>query len=172
LLGWCEWNGKRIYVHVAAHNTDRSVRETLLHEMAHVGAGPGVRVAHGYKFLAQMEHLLRARAPVSFGNPEMPDVGFVALAVPRRFPLCRAAAQRLQKRNERAIPKNLPDHVITDEEILSNFEDAACDGLSWNQAKMAVGQEQGLLDVEGRPVNARARRLLARARPSFRRAVF
>jgi len=168
--GLCEWKEKRIYVNVVAHQTDRSVRDTLLHEMAHVGAGPtNPRVSHGYKFLDQMEYLLRVGAPVSVGCPEMPDVKFYALAVPSRYPLCRAAAKRLQKRLERAIPQDSPAHKITYEEILSNFDEAAIDGLSWKRARITLGKYNGLLDVQGRPVNEWARGILARGWRRFKK---
>ena len=68
------------------------------------------------------------------------------------------------------MPKNLPVQRIGDKDILSNFEDAVIDGLSWKEARVAVGNRNGLLDVGGHPVNAWARGLLARGYRRFRKA--
>jgi len=170
LLGLCEWKRRRIYINVAAHETDRAVRATLLHEM-HMSAlvrNFASRTGTGSlpRWNASCEPVLPSRSRIQrcrmcvFIRWQCP-VAF--LCAERRLSVCKGAW------SERS-PRTQPVHRITDEEILSNFEDAAVAGLSWKGAKMAVGQYNGLLDVEARPVNAWARHVLARARGRFKKA--
>lgn len=58
-----------LFIDAAKHKTDREIRATLLHEMAHA-ATPKDYPAHGYQFWGQLEMLLRKGAPVSIGFPE------------------------------------------------------------------------------------------------------
>ena len=66
--------------------------------------------------------------------------------------------------------RNLTEQRIGDEGILLGFEDAAMRGLSWEAAKIQVGERNGLLDAGWHPANAWARGLLARAKSRFRKA--
>ncbi len=59
--------------------------------------------------------------------------------------------------------------TITDEDVLRRFEDAASE-LTWEQALLFVGLENGLVDEDGRPVNQWVRRLVARGRKAHSRA--
>src|SRR5579864_3548090 len=64
-----EWDveQQQIRIDIERHaNNDREIRSTLLHEMAHVAAGPW----HKSKFWLQIERLLRQRAPITVGFPE------------------------------------------------------------------------------------------------------
>lgn len=170
-VGVTERSPLRISVDVAQHRTDREVRGTLLHEMAHVADRARHKVGHGYGFWTEIERLLRQRAPITIGCPEMPGHAFItALSVPRRLRLSRQALERTRRRLEREIPAGLPEQLVTDTEILGAFEDAATDGLTWSRARRAVGLEYGLLDVEHNPIDAWARRLLARAEHRVREA--
>jgi hypothetical protein len=60
-------------------------------------------------------------------------------------------------------------HTITDDDILIRFEDAAIE-LTWKQAAIAVGLENGLVDETGRPLTRRSRYLLEKAKRRHSRA--
>lgn len=97
-VGLCDWREGRITVDVAAHDDDRDIRATLLHEMAHAADRSQSRYSHGDGFFAQIEHLLQKGAPITVKMPEMPGHVFPLAAVPEKYPLCRRAAARLEKR--------------------------------------------------------------------------
>jgi hypothetical protein len=60
IYGYCSSSKtKRIYVRVEAHKSDRHVRATLIHEMAHAATYRG----HGGRWLLEMQRLKRAGAP-------------------------------------------------------------------------------------------------------------
>lgn len=165
-LGLCLRARKKILVDTEAHLSDREIRETLLHEMAHAADRSKSRFSHGYGFFAQLEHLLRHRAPIGLKMTEMPGHRFPLSAVPRRFRLCYKAAVRLEKRRMAELGPKLRGkrvYTVSDEYILHQFEDAALE-LSWNQAKRAIGFEWGMIDVEGQPASAWARGVLERAK--------
>lgn len=167
-VGRCDRRRRMILIDLARHESDREVGDTLLHEMCHAADRSGGRVAHGYGFFRELEMLLRKGSPIRLGCPEMPGVRFWELAVPKKFPLCRKAAERMglarEREMEREITKGQTAHEVTDEEIIGRFDDAAVEGLTWKEALWAVGHENGLLDVGGRPIDAWARRLVRRGR--------
>jgi len=76
---------KKNSVDPAKHASDRELRATLLHEMAHEAArGKG----HGVKFFAQVERLLRRGAPIAVSYAEAgAEARIYANLVPPQFPL-------------------------------------------------------------------------------------
>jgi|ERR1700678_2560676 SprT-like family len=89
VMGLCEWKRKVITIDVERHKSDREVRSTLLHEMAHAAASIRGSRGHDPKFFAQLEKLLRLRAPIAIDTPEAGGVRILANLVPSRFPLLK-----------------------------------------------------------------------------------
>src|ERR1035441_7340506 len=54
-MGMCDWKRKVITIDVEQHKSDREVRSTLLHEMAHAAAFIRGSREHDLKFFAQLE---------------------------------------------------------------------------------------------------------------------
>jgi hypothetical protein len=168
-VGRCDWRKRTIEIDTDEHNSDRGVRATLLHEMAHAAARGG---GHGEKFFAQLDRLMRSGAPVTVDFPEAGAARILKDIVPRRFPVLRAKIDRVENRRQRDVlsrSRGLPIIAITDDMIVERFADAAST-FPWKQALVAVGLENGLTDETGRPVNAWARRIVSRARGVHRRA--
>jgi hypothetical protein len=171
-LGQCHYRKRIIEIGPSRHESDRHVRATLLHEMAHAAA-PGSR--HGLEFFAEMERLLRRGALVTI---EAGDVGGVRILndiVPRRFTLLRKKVQRLEARRANAIShlaaqKKLPTETITDERIINAVGDAEITDRTWKAALLKLGVEYGLTDESGRPKNQWARRIVAKAEKVHRNA--
>jgi hypothetical protein len=166
--GQCFRDRHQISIDIDRHGSDREIRSTLLHEMAHAAAtGP----PHGYQFWAQVERLLRERAPFKISFAEAPDLALVGDAVPRRFPLARKAMKELEnKRQKRYANQEFDGEFEIDEEyIAGRFEDAAAALLPWQRAVLSVGNELGLLDVGGKPKNAWAKKAIAKSKKSFLR---
>lgn len=173
-LGLCEWKRKVITVNVGRHKSDRDVRSTILHEMAHAAADVRGSRGHDPKFFAQVEKLLRRRAPIAVDTPEAGGVRILANLVPSRFRLLKRKIDQLEAHRSSGIEKliaerNLQPHLITDDDVLSEFEQAATE-LTWKQAVIAVGLENGLVDETGRPLTRRSRRLLDGAKRRHARA--
>ncbi len=70
-LGICYRKTRKIVLDITAHSKDREIRATLLHEMAHAADKSKSRHDHGDGFLAQIEYLLRKRAPITLQMPEL-----------------------------------------------------------------------------------------------------
>ncbi len=160
----------------ARGRSDRHVRGTLLHEMIHaaVKSKPS-EDPHGYRFWQELERLLQLGAPLMVQHGEAPNHRFrCAATIPRKFPLARAAmkrhAQKENRESERwARRNNKPTRVISDEEIIEEFQDAAIQGLTWSRARLAVGLEYGLLDIAGNPINKWADAILRKGKGLHRR---
>lgn len=60
-FGYCNPNTHRISVRLGTHETDREVKATLVHEMAHAATNG----AHGRKWRNELERLTKAGAPTS-----------------------------------------------------------------------------------------------------------
>jgi hypothetical protein len=114
-LGFCDSRAGEITIDVEAHHTDREVRSTVLHEMAHAAAGR-CRIAQGYKFWAEIEGLLRMGVPIDVTNSEAPGLRILAGAVPRRFPLAQLAVESI----ERARVKELEKQTFEDVEEITD----------------------------------------------------
>jgi hypothetical protein len=162
---------RKITVNIGLLPDDREIRATLLHEMAHVAARAA---GHGSEFWSQIERLLRQNAPITVGFPETPGLTILKDVVPRRFPLARRMANRAEARRGRAVEKiatgqGLTKHRVTDGEIVRDFEDAAI-SLKWREALFAVGIENGLVNVDGKPKNRWAANVIAKGRKAHARA--
>jgi len=167
-VGRCESTRKVITIDVEQHKSDREVRSTLLHEMAHAAAFIRGSRGHDLKFFAQLEKLLRLRAPIAIETPEAGSTRILANLVPSRFSLLKRRIDQLEARRAKAVEKFVAEHklssrVITDDDILGEFEEAAME-LTWKQAVIAIGLENGLVDETGRPLTRRSRRLLHNAK--------
>ena len=173
-MGRCEWTRKVITIDVEQHKSDREVRSTLLHEMAHAAASIRGSRGHDPKFFAQLEKLLHVRAPIAIDTPEAGGVRILANLVPSRFPLLKRKIDQAEARRRKPIEKfiaehNLPTTLITDDDIIGEFEEAAME-LTWKQAVILMGLQNGLVDETGRPLTSRSRRLLDKAKRRHARA--
>ena len=176
LFGQCDGKKKVITINVGLHPSDREIRSTILHEMCHAAADGGKRPqGHGYPFWAQIEHLLRQRAPITVGFPETPGLTILANAVPRRFPLARRAMARVERQRAHAVERYARTHQLTThkvgvKEILGYFEEAVTvEGLNWRQSLRAIGTECGLIDVGGNSTSEWAAGVIAQTRKAYRR---
>ena len=172
--GLCEKTHKQVIVDTDKYESDAQIRSTLLHEMAH--AASPTNSGHGYEFWAQLEQLMRKRAPVTVGFPEAPDCTMLDDVVPKEFPLCRKAMNKLQERKNRNVAKetkakNLQTEYISDEKILHEFTSAVYeqDNLSESDIVAEIGKENGLLNIEGKPKNRWAAHIIAQGRKLYRR---
>jgi hypothetical protein len=166
-MGMCEWNKRLIEVDPDRHTSDRELRSTVLHEMSHAASKSG----HTIPFFAQLERLIRQGAPITVSNSEAGTAKILSDVVPKQFPLLRTKMQHAEKHRARSLEKlirekKLKTYTMTDEMILMEFKDAAME-VTWKKALHYFGPEYGLTDECGRPVNARARRLLIRAEKTF-----
>ena len=167
-MGLCESRSKLITLDVERHKSDREVRSTVLHEMAHAAAFARGSRGHDPKFFGQVEKLLRLRAPIAIDTPEAGGVRILANLVPSRFPLLKRKIDQMEARRSMALERliaerNLQARLITDDGILREFEDAAME-LTWKEAVIALGLEHGLVDETGRPLTGRSRRVLDEAK--------
>jgi hypothetical protein len=172
-MGRCDWTRKVITIDVEQHKSDREMRSTLLHEMAHAAASIRGSRGHDLKFFAQLEKLLQLNAPIAIDTPEAGSVRILANLVPRRFPLLKRKIDNAEARRSKPLEKLIAEQdlrvrLITDEDILLEFEDAAME-LPWKKAVIAVGLENGLVDETGRPLTRRSRSLLDKARRRYAR---
>jgi len=79
-LGQCHHRKRIIEIDPNRHESDRRVRATLLHEMAHAAA-PGR--GQGLEFFAEMERLLRRGALVTIETGDLGGVRILDDIVPR-----------------------------------------------------------------------------------------
>jgi hypothetical protein len=137
--------------------------------MAHAADDSKSRRAHGDGFFAEIEHLLEQGAPIGLNMPEMPDHIFPLSAVPKKFPLCRQAAAKLEAKRVSEIKRLQRKHkgtIMTQDvagAILLAFADDTMH-LTWRLAKELVGKRYGLIDCEGRPADAKASKILAQGK--------
>ena len=175
LQGLYEEKPQRITLDIKEHKSDREVRGTLLHEMAHAAAGEEASEIHGSKFWSQIEHLLRQNAPITVGFPETPDLRILKDAIPRRFPLACGMVNKAHERHQQEVEKQarklrkrgFADRYVRDEDIVQHFRDAAVT-LTWSSALPEVGLEYGLIDVA--PANKWSLDIIAKGRSAHRRA--
>jgi hypothetical protein len=142
-MGQCDWVWKVIKIDVDQHKSDREVRSTLLHEMAHAAACICGSCGHDLKFFAEVENLLRLRGPIAIDIPEAGGVRILSNLVPSRFPLLKRKIDRLQTRRNRSLNKpiaerNLHAPLVSDHDILGDFEQAATE-LTWKRASSRLG---------------------------------
>ena len=169
-MGLCDRSNRTIYVNIHSHHSDKEIRHTLLHEMAHAAAS---RDGHGHEFFAQLENLLRKGAQMKVGWTEAHYARTLANVVPARFPLARKAMARVEKARARAVYRevrenNLQIHDVSHDEIVRNFADAAFDCLTWKQVLHAVGIRWSLIDDMGRPLDSRSTKIIERGKKAFR----
>lgn len=172
------WNPRqrKIDIDIDAITSDRGIRATLLHEMAHQAAGAGA--GHGSKFWAQIERLLRQKAPITIGFPEAPGVGRILEdTVPKRFPLARRKMNRVNAKAQRQLEKMwqaLGDEnkVINmeDQDIIAEFGDnQSAAFVPWQTVLCNIGAQYGLLNVDGKPKNKWAARIIKEGQKAHRR---
>ncbi len=156
--------------------SDAEVRSTLLHEMAHAAAGRE-RVIHGYEFWDQVERLLQKSAPITLGFPEAPNNRTFADIVPKKFRLCckemeKLESQRATKVERYAKARGLKTQVITDNEIIAVFAEAAYMlPLNEQDAVAAIAKRYDLFDVDRKPKNAWAANIISEGMKVYRKAV-
>jgi hypothetical protein len=172
-----EWDAKVREIRIdVRHQSDREIRSTMLHEMAHLATNDAAGPDHGSKFWAQIESLLRQKAPLTIGFPEAPQVGYlVDDAIPKCFPLSRQKLNRLstkeQRRLEREFRESDPEPIILkDQDIVEEFGDNQQTATRpWRVVLWAVGGKYGLIDVDGKAKNRRASRIIKQGRKAHQR---
>ena len=167
-LGECQSSEHVITIDVAKHKTDRRLRATVLHEMAHAAADRHGSQGHDLKFFAQLEELLQLGAPVAVDTGDAGSVRILANLVPPRFPLLKQEMGRLEARRNKIIEQRIAAtgatvEQLTDDQIVHYFEREETEALTWKQAVLAMGPQLGLTDEVGRALSPWARRILARA---------
>jgi hypothetical protein len=166
--GLCNSSQRTITIDFARHKTDRDLRGTVLHEMAHAAADTRGSRGHDVVFFAELERLLRLGAPVIVGAAEAGNVRILADIVPSRFPLLKRKMERAEARRSKAVEKyaaekNLQWEEITDDTIVGYFGESG--HWTWKQTVRAIGLQFGLVNEVGRAVGSPwARKVLARAR--------
>lgn len=165
-----DFRAQCLRIDIAQHSSDRAVRATLLHEMCHIAAG-NHGTAHGSAFLEQMEKLLRLRAPVSMGFPETGGRPHLFL-IPKLFRLCRSKLRAACDRYQRDLRRATAGKKALDLEDVAvrDFEEAAGQGMSWPIARLYIGHELNLLDIDHRPLPW-AKRILERGRRAHANAM-
>jgi hypothetical protein len=164
--GECDFEREEIRIDIDRHaNNDREIRATLLHEMAHVAAGPG----HSSKFWLQIENLLRKKAPISVGFPETGGLQIVKNAVPSRFPLARRMLNKVHDKEQRRLEAlarrpGVEDYTMTDEDLVQEFADSTIAALPWKAAMWFIGSCYGLLDVDRKPTDRRSATIISRGK--------
>jgi hypothetical protein len=176
-----EWvlRQREIRIDVDAHTSDRGIRHTLLHEMCHQAASPGG--GHGSKFWTQIERLLRQKAPITIGFPEASHLGPLREdVVPKRFPLARRKMERAARKAERGRAKFFRDYEAThgkrdvihmdNQDLIAEFGDEQNAALHpWSTVLLNIGAENGLIDIDGKPKNKWAARIIEEGRKAHRR---
>lgn len=175
-LGKCDDTKKRILVDSEAHHSDKDIRSTLLHEMAHAAAGLG-SLTHGSHFWEQIERLLQKGAPIRVSSSEAGGLNLVPGVVPAKFPLARKALQKariMEERMMRHIKKQGEfggEFDIDEDYIIGRFIDAAMSPKigSPEEASLVIGGELGLINIDGKPVDSWAARALAKGKKVYER---
>ena len=88
---------REIQIDVKVHISDRQVRSTVLHEMCHAAVAANSD-EHGREFWAEVEKLLRQKAPINIGPWGAPSLEALTKTMPRCFPLARRAVARAKAR--------------------------------------------------------------------------
>jgi len=101
--GRIEWEHREILIDIDSHSTDREIRDTLLHELCHLATAR--KRGHGSAFWAEVEKLLRQKAPITAGCPEAPGLKILKDVVPTRFPLARRLMQKAERKRARDVEK-------------------------------------------------------------------
>jgi SprT-like family len=162
-----------IAIDVRKQTSDRELRGTVLHEMAHAAAHSRGSRGHDLKFFAELERLLRLGAPVTVDNAEAGYVRILRDVVPPRFRLLKQKMERAEARRRKilkdyATVRNLELRRATDDQIVGYFESYGY--FTWREALVKIGPEVGLTDEVGRVVSSWARRVLAQAKRTHSRA--
>jgi hypothetical protein len=165
-IGRCNRINRLIEIDPDGHTSDKQLRSTLLHEMCHATSRGG----HSLEFFREVERLLKRRAPVSVYCGEAGRAKILNGIIPKQFPLLRKKMERIEKQRVRELEAHFKSHppdgkqVITNDDIVAEFEDEERVAVTWKQARFAVGLQYGLTDEAGRPVDGWAKRLLERGR--------
>ena len=75
--GRCYWSKRKITIDAEHHASDRELRGTVLHEMAHAACA-GRSQGHDVHFFAHVERLLQRGAPVTVDTGEAGNVVILA----------------------------------------------------------------------------------------------
>jgi hypothetical protein len=163
-VGECRFSERKIRLDVSCLKDGDWTRSTLLHEMIHLAVGPR-QPAHGTKFFAELERLLRKGAPIFVGPGE--HEGRPLTIVPMRFRLCREKL-RVAYRDADLDHDRLKGTEL-EEAVVENATFMGENGVPWPATLRAIGSEFATLDLNGRPLR-RMRRLIQRAPRAHRKA--
>jgi hypothetical protein len=114
------------------------------------------------------------RAPFTISSAESPRLQIFADSIPACFPLCRKTVEKLDEARKETVDWEIAEGAgvfdIDKNYIAGQFEDAVIDGVSWESARLRIGGECGLLDIDGRPVDDWAANLLKHGKKAYDRA--
>jgi hypothetical protein len=171
--GRCDFKERVLLIDCLAHPDDRSIRATLLHEMAHAAVG---RPGHGAPFWTQLETLLAQRAPMTVGFPELGEQGRHLYVIPARFKRCRRLLAPAYRRYQREIERRAASLPVERLDLETECHDAAAvEGLTWRHIWTYQARTWGFVDLDGRLLpwarqhHAAARRGYVRGRRLFLR---
>jgi hypothetical protein len=147
-FGECKFQDHLIVIDVAAHPSDRELRATMLHEMAHAVAGkPG----HTSPFWTQLEYLLSRHAPITVSFPELGEQGGHLHIIPKRFRRCRRLFARVYRRRLQAFEREIAHLPTYQLDIAREFEDAAStENVAWRVLWQYYARRFGFVDLDGR----------------------
>lgn len=163
--GLCVFERHTLQVDLSKHPSDREIRATVLHEMAHAVIGlPG---GHGAPFWMQLEYLLSHRAPITVRFPELGERGSLLSIIPARFRRCRRLFRPVYERDQRAQRRlRLRLVRVTPKMIETECEDGALEGTMWRVIWPLQSSTYGFVDLDGR-VLPWARRYQVAARRGY-----
>jgi hypothetical protein len=165
-IGQCSKKSRLIEIDVEQHRSDAQIRSTLLHEMCHAAAS---KYGHGSSFCTQLEMLLRLKAPITIGFPEI--LKPFTFTIPKEFRCVRRAFRTIEEKQQREIQKitgKLPP-INFKAFALFNIQDYALQGFTWKQIINSIGNEYHLLDIDNKPLPI-FRKFFEKARKTYVKA--
>lgn len=157
-LGACSYKNRRISLsrHYTAHATEEQVRDTILHEIAHVLAGPAARHGLTWKAIASR---LGATPKACATNPFVDSEGEVRkrLAKVEGKPFYRVSGATFAGRRYRILRENDTTYSLVDEEgrtLRASKSLVYPDGQPepTREDRRVMERQENLAAVAGRPI--------------------
>lgn len=150
--GRCSFEERVLLIDLCRHPSEREIRSTVLHEMAHAVVGRG---GHRAAFWTELESLLRQRAPITVGFPELGEAGKHLCVVPNRFRRCRKFFAPVYRRQQRELERQIsqagmPSYDYTTGDMETECFDAAfLNGATWRDMWPRLAATWGFVDLDG-----------------------
>lgn len=171
VLGKCDRSKRMIWVEVFKHRSFRHLSETLLHEAVHVAERPDDcgMLHHGRGFWEEAENVLRKDAPPGFLLGACVEWPLDPIIFPARLKLCRQAFTKLLRAFAVGSSEAESRRSAPPSRIVQEFRRAATRYAIWKDAYWTLGAKFGLIDVFGKPLEGRARQLIALGKDAYYR---